>query len=266
MKSLMTMALVMMTTIARADMIEFGGTGGGTGFEAASGGGGVNLLLHAELTPTGRAFIYPISTYAFVARIRGDVAVSSDGSVPFLDLEFTGVGIGFDVVGLKYFNADIKRDVRVDNAASVRVTAVGFWGDSLAAMKDQGNGDVDPFVRLAVDMIGYKMAAHVADLGTFHGFNLGAVDLEAGLAARLSEGFRARVSIGGQGDLSFGGNVDGRSVSARIDGGFYTQVSLDIAELVRVYARAGINLSLDSGVDAAGSSRQLMVGAELRFK
>jgi hypothetical protein len=255
---------LLLSTLARADherpMIDIG-----SGTETASRGAGVNVLLSA-------GFGYRIDgahMNLVLARIKTDVAVSTleDGSrVPALDIEFVPAALGVRIIGLRAFPTRITRDVRIDQEAAVRVNVVGFWYDSLPDGRvdpTRDENDLIPFVRVAVDALGYKMASHVSALSAFHGVSIGAIAAEGGIATRLSDAFTVRVSVGGSADVALGGSA---GFSLQSDLNAYTQVAADIRELVTLFVRGGARTSADTGTEFGQTSFQLLAGATFHFE
>jgi hypothetical protein len=207
------------------------------------------------------------------AHLRGDFSIDPSASganaLPYLDMSFIPVHNQLSVIrengdavmgDLQLLPTRVTRDIRLDRSVGVKVSVVGIQLGTVRAQSEH----VSLYAQLAADAIGYKMAAHVSSLGTFHGFHLAGLGAEAGAAFLVNENFTVRVALGGNADVNFGGNV-GSGFAVQSDMDAYLAVKADIAKFIQVFVRAGLNAMCDSGESGCQWSPQFMAGATFIF-
>ena len=229
---------------ARPPMIQVGG-----GVEADSSGE-VSVLLAVNFAgiPDLEATLW------YYARLRGEVAFNGQG-VPYLDIRFAPLGVTFDEFGAELLPVHIQRNVSIDNAISVRVTAVGFRAGTNT---DVRWGGVIPFARMAVDALGFK-TAHFLEHQSLHGFSLAAADVAVGLVGETSdETFDITIAFGARADVAFA--LSGAQSDARL----YTELSSSFVDFFRVFVRGAYNAYLHSAYDPR-TEWQLIAGAGFQF-
>ena len=250
----------------------------GAGTESALTQGGMNVLIRVGVgvsqSPEDTDAGDMLGPEQLVwAHLRGDFSVdpSATGAaaLPYLDMTFIPVHNQLSVIrengdavmgDLQLLPTRVTRDIRLDRSIGVRVSVVGI---QLGTVRTQSEHTA-LYAQVAADAIGYKMAAHVSSLGTFHGMHIAGLGAEAGAAFLVNENFTVRLALGGNADLNLGGNTNGFSVQSDMDA--YLAVKADIAKFIQIFARAGINAMCESGNGRGCEwSPQFMVGATFIF-
>jgi hypothetical protein len=251
----------------------------GAGSESAITQGGMNVLIRVGVgvsqSPEDTDAGDMLGPEQLVwAHLRGNFSIDPSATgldaLPYLDMSFIPVHNQLSVIrengdavmgDLQLLPTQITRDIRLDRSIGVKVSVVGI---QLGTVRTQSE-HVSLFAQVAADAIGYKMAAHVSSLGTFHGFHLAGLGAEAGAAFLVNENFTVRLALGGNADVNFGGNING-GFAVQSDMDAYLAVKADIAKFIQVFVRAGINAFCNSGhASGCNWSPQVMLGATFIF-
>jgi hypothetical protein len=266
MRSLLVSSLFLAATVAQAGelrpMIEIGG-GGAAGL--ADGGG---FLVRVGFSVAGDSGSDGINAL-YLARLKGDVVATPDGTLPYLDLEFVPIALGAaadtdralqtEIGTIRLLPTRVTRDVRLNESYVVRVDVLGLSLDMPISMP----GKVELFARVAADALGYKVVSHVNQTGTFHGLNV--LDAELGVGARFNatDKLSVRILVGGAADVNLGGS--GNGVAFQSDMKAFARLSADVSELVRFFVEGSLRGTVETGGPGFLSHSQLLAGAVFFF-
>lgn len=261
-------------------MIEVGGGVMSPGL----GTHGMNLLVRVGFslrkTETGEPYEILGSEEFVWAHLNADIAVGpNDGNwtPPYFDIRLIplynkiklGQETGTSMMGaLEVLPMSVNRNVAIDRSLTVNVSIVGAQFGIAKAISPE---KVVAFAEVVANAVGYKMAAHVTELGTFHGFHLAAAGLETGVGYFLNDQTTIRVALGGSADVNFGGNGAG-GFPIQSDMSAYLTLKADIARFMNqfdlsIFARAGINSACNTGRGhGCPSAWFAMTGATLIFQ
>lgn len=254
-------AILVATTAARADRPVITWGGGAITTPASHPVSSMSVLLRVGVDGVKQDLF---GLHCTLAQIQGDLAVdprsAADQRLPYLDIKFTAAAcpLGDGVSGgkLKALPVAAGSNMRLDQKLRLRVDAIGYEKNYMRPT--QFSEDVVVFAKLAADAIGYKLVSHLSELGGFHGFNLGAVNVEVG-AILATKRITARIVFGGSADVSFGGNI-GSGFALQSDLEAYCEFTADINRYLRFFIRNSLLKSINSGSDDP-SQYQLLVGA-----
>jgi hypothetical protein len=248
-------------------MIEIGG-----GVEAHASGP-INVLLRVSVE--GVTVTDPGHYALVIAKMRGDLALHSlptgEGNrIPYLDIEFVPASLrlpgGLSGGELRILPTHVGTNIHLNQDVNLRVDVAGV---EMGYLGPSGiNERTLLYAKLAADALGYKMASRLSDAGadnaTFRGFDVGALNGEAGLVfAPGNASFKVRVAFGANADLNVGGNV-GHGFALESDLGAYSEVSLDIKKFMSLFVRNSYRTEINSGFDTQ-SEYQLLLGAIFIF-
>ena len=251
----------------------------GAGAESPlSKAGGVNILLRVGFgfyqlaDPNAPPGILGQEQLVW-AHIDGDIAISplADGTrVPYIDIKFIPVENSTEFLSqtrtqtimgnLELFPMKFERNIHLNQQFGYQVSAIGLDFDLLSMQTKQ----VGFFAQLAVDALGYKMASYVSDLGTFKGFHLGGIALEAGEALITKAGFIIRVALGGSADINFGGDA-GVGFAVQSDMQAYVAIKAQVSKMITAFLRAGLLGSYNSGEGTFQAGPEILLGATFIF-
>ncbi len=208
------------------------------------------------------------------AHFSGDFSISPwggpNGSLPYMNIHFTPVKNSLEIIRdngdsimgeLRALPIEIKRDIRIDQNAMVKVSLAGVQFGLTSFKSDQ----IALIAQVAADLLGYKMSSYVSDRGTFHGGHVGGITAEGGAAFLINEDFLIRVVLGGEADLNLGGNSGG-GFAVNSDLAAYLAIKADIYRFIQVFLKltyfGNCNSADTHGCDGAA---QLLGGVTVLF-
>lgn len=262
-------ALSAVTTMAHADdngfkspMIEVGG-----GAESNNASTGANVLVKVgvgfRVNDTNLHGFQPIGTEQTIwLHISGEGAigvVGGRGVVPYLnikasvnhsDIQLSQDDSGITYLNGRFVNVDVKRDISIDQDLMIRASVVKVeLGKALNPEQA-----FSLYGQLGADLIGYKMAAHVAkDIPTFKGLHIATATAEGGVNLRIASEFSIKLAVGGSADINW--NMSATNSRFQSDLNVYAALRFTITKFFEVFAQAGLNGFWDSGNAFAGGSR-----------
>jgi hypothetical protein len=249
----------------------------GSGVESAMTEGGVNVLLRvgygysriAESSQPGEILGPEQLIWAhFTGDFAFDPTASGGNALPYADVRFIPVENSLSIIrdngdailgSLQLLPIEVKRDIRIDREAAVSVSVVGIQVGTVRYQQDK----IALFAQVAADLVGYKAAIRINDMGSFHGFRLIDLGAEGGVAFMINENFTIRIALGGSADLNFGGNV-GRGFAVQSDLNAYLALRADIAKFLQIFFKVGYGAACDNGFGCEGVP-QIMAGITITF-
>jgi hypothetical protein len=258
-------AVLIATTAARAERPVITIGGGGITTPASSPVSNMSVLLRVGVDGVKRDLF---GLHCTLAQIQGDLAVdprsAADRRLPYLDIKFTAIDcpLGDGVSGGKFkvLPVNVGSSMRLDQNLRLRIDAIGYEKNYMQPI--QFRDDTVIFAKLAADAIGYKMVSHLSEIGSFHGFNLGSVNVEVG-AILATDHVTVRIVFGGNADVSFGGNIGG-GFAIQSDLEAYSEITADVSRYLRFFIRNSLLKSYNSGSDDP-AEYQLLTGAMFIF-
>jgi len=208
------------------------------------------------------------------AHFSGDFSISPWGDpnagLPYMNIHFTPVKNSLEIIRdngdaimgeLRALPIQIKRDIRIDQNAMVKVSLAGVQFGLTRFQSDQ----MALIAQVAVDLLGYKMSSYVSERGAFHGGHIGGIAAEGGAAYLVNEDFLVRLVIGGEADLNLGGNQGG-GFAVNSDLAAYVALKADLYRFLQLFLKltyfGNCNSANSYGCDGAA---QLIGGITVLF-
>jgi hypothetical protein len=214
----------------------------------------------------------------YVARLRGDVATgaigNSDEAIPYMDIEFTPVSLGFQGAPSTSMPGDftflidgapvrIKRNVALGEDLGVEIHVGGF--ELRTPVSRDTSQRVLAFARVAARALGYKYLAVAEEARALHGFSIAQADIQAGIAGGTADGkFKVSLAFGAQGDANVMGRGDAGVARFQADGSLYSELRAEFLDFFQVFVRGSWNLFI-LGSQEPRSEVALVAGAGFIF-
>ena len=264
MKKIFFFAFLFLSSACFAEDI-FSDKGLGIGVRSGVNPDSPNLLFKIEYLVFRHEDVeIPVEPMYYWLRLNGDVGINtssnSGSTIQDFNLNLALAGVRLhewdDFLSGEAIRIEGSRNYQIDEKTVVRVTAFGGLARVMLPMWNEP-GKHDLWIQAMLDVVGYKMASHLSELSTFHGFEVGRLGAELGMTIYPVEDFPIRLLAGGQASFAF--NFSGTQSDLQA----YVALRSDISKRFKINFQAGIVGAHDGHQNSQFTHARQLVGGIL---